>query len=74
MTASSPGGKSAPITLSSLAPRRGELLWDVGGGAGSIGIEWMLRHPANRAIAIERDPAPRRADRPQCRRSWAFRA
>jgi precorrin-6Y C5,15-methyltransferase (decarboxylating) len=45
------------ITLSSLAPRRGELLWDVGGGAGSIGIEWMLRHPANRAIAIERDPA-----------------
>jgi precorrin-6Y C5,15-methyltransferase (decarboxylating) len=45
------------ITLSSLAPRRGELLWDVGGGAGSIGIEWMLRHPANRAVAIEREPA-----------------
>ncbi len=44
------------ITLSTLAPRRGELLWDVGGGAGSIGIEWMLRHPANRAIAIEADP------------------
>jgi precorrin-6Y C5,15-methyltransferase (decarboxylating) len=44
------------ITLSSLAPRRGELLWDVGGGAGSIGIEWMLRHTANRAIAIEADP------------------
>ena len=41
------------VTLSSLAPRRGELLWDVGGGAGSIGIEWMLRHPANRAVAIE---------------------
>jgi precorrin-6Y C5,15-methyltransferase (decarboxylating) len=45
------------ITLSTLAPRRGELLWDVGGGAGSIGIEWMLRHPANRAISIEPDPA-----------------
>jgi precorrin-6Y C5,15-methyltransferase (decarboxylating) len=45
------------ITLSSLAPRRGALLWDVGAGAGSIGIEWMLRHPANRAIAIETDPA-----------------
>ncbi|WP_158742797.1 precorrin-6y C5,15-methyltransferase (decarboxylating) subunit CbiE [Acidisphaera sp. L21] len=45
------------VTLSSLAPRRGELLWDVGGGAGSIGIEWMLRHPANRAIAIEPDLA-----------------
>ena len=45
------------ISLSSLAPRRGETLWDVGGGAGSISIEWMLRHPANRAIAIEPDPA-----------------
>jgi precorrin-6Y C5,15-methyltransferase (decarboxylating) len=44
------------ITLSSLAPRRGEMLWDVGGGAGSIGIEWMLRHSANRAITIEADP------------------
>ncbi len=44
------------VTLSALAPRRGELLWDVGGGAGSIGIEWMLRHPANRAIAIEPEP------------------
>jgi len=41
------------ITLSTLAPRRGELLWDIGAGSGSISIEWMLRHPANRAIAIE---------------------
>jgi precorrin-6Y C5,15-methyltransferase (decarboxylating) len=44
------------ITLSSLAPRRGETLWDIGAGAGSIGIEWMLRHPANRAVAIEAHP------------------
>ena len=44
------------ITLSSLAPHRGETLWDIGAGAGSIGIEWMLRHPANRAIAIEQHP------------------
>jgi len=44
------------VILSSLAPRRGELLWDVGAGSGSIGIEWMLRHTANRAIAIEADP------------------
>lgn len=43
------------VTLSSLAPRRGERLWDVGGGAGSIGIEWMLSHPANSAITIEPD-------------------
>lgn len=40
-------------TLSALAPRRGELLWDVGAGSGSIGIEWLLCDPANRAIAIE---------------------
>jgi precorrin-6Y C5,15-methyltransferase (decarboxylating) len=45
------------VTLSSLAPRRGELLWDIGAGSGSIGIEWMLCHPANRAIAIESDAA-----------------
>ena len=44
------------ITLSSLAPRQGEVLWDVGAGSGSVGIEWMLRHPSNRAIAIERRP------------------
>jgi len=42
------------ITLSSLAPRRGELLWDVGAGAGSVAIEWMLADPSLRAIAIER--------------------
>ncbi len=41
------------ITLSRLAPRPGELLWDVGAGSGSIGIEWMRSHPACRAIAIE---------------------
>ncbi|MBM6592903.1 precorrin-6y C5,15-methyltransferase (decarboxylating) subunit CbiE [Microvirga pudoricolor] len=41
------------ITLSALAPRAGNLLWDVGAGAGSVSIEWMLRHPANRAIAVE---------------------
>ncbi|MBP1859220.1 precorrin-6y C5,15-methyltransferase (decarboxylating) subunit CbiE [Rhizobium herbae] len=41
------------LTLSALAPRRGELLWDIGAGSGSIGIEWMLSAPAMRAIAIE---------------------
>lgn len=43
------------VTLSALAPRMGELLWDIGAGSGSIGIEWLLRHPSLRAIAIERD-------------------
>jgi precorrin-6Y C5,15-methyltransferase (decarboxylating) len=41
------------VTLSSLEPRQGELLWDVGLGAGSIAIEWLLRHPSMRAIGIE---------------------
>jgi precorrin-6B C5,15-methyltransferase / cobalt-precorrin-6B C5,C15-methyltransferase len=41
------------ITLSALAPRRGELLWDVGAASGSVAIEWMLADPANRAVAIE---------------------
>ena len=42
------------LTLSSLAPRRGELLWDIGAGAGSVAIEWMLADPLfMRAIAIE---------------------
>jgi precorrin-6B C5,15-methyltransferase / cobalt-precorrin-6B C5,C15-methyltransferase len=41
------------MTLSSLAPRRGELLWDVGSGSGSVAIEWMLADPANSAVAIE---------------------
>jgi precorrin-6Y C5,15-methyltransferase (decarboxylating) len=41
------------VTLSSLEPRHGELLWDVGLGAGSIAIEWLLRHPSLRAIGVE---------------------
>ncbi|WP_159730222.1 precorrin-6y C5,15-methyltransferase (decarboxylating) subunit CbiE [Methylosinus sp. Ce-a6] len=41
------------VTLAALAPRRGERLWDIGAGSGSIAIEWMLADPANRAIAIE---------------------
>ncbi|MDP3846738.1 MAG: precorrin-6y C5,15-methyltransferase (decarboxylating) subunit CbiE [Pseudomonas sp.] len=44
------------ITLARLAPKPGELLWDVGAGCGSIGIEWLRSHPSCRAIAIEADP------------------
>src|SRR5579862_6006908 len=42
------------VTISSLAPRRGELLWDIGAGSGSVAIEWMLADPSLRAVAIER--------------------
>ena len=41
------------VTLSALEPRRGELLWDIGAGSGSVAIEWMLLDPLMRAIAIE---------------------
>jgi precorrin-6B C5,15-methyltransferase / cobalt-precorrin-6B C5,C15-methyltransferase len=41
------------ITLAALAPLPGELLWDVGAGCGSIGIEWLRSHPRCRAISIE---------------------
>ena len=44
------------VTLSALAPRRGELLWDVGLGAGSIAIEWLLADPSLRAVGFEADP------------------
>jgi precorrin-6Y C5,15-methyltransferase (decarboxylating) len=49
------------LTLSALAPRRGELLWDIGAGSGSIAIEWMLADPSMRAVAIEADAT--RSDR-----------
>ncbi len=45
------------LTLSALAPKRGELLWDIGAGAGSIAIEWMLADPSCRAVAVEAEPA-----------------
>ncbi len=48
------------ITLSRLAPSRDELLWDVGAGCGSIGIEWMRSHASCRAIAIEHDEGRQR--------------
>lgn len=43
------------VTLARLAPLPGELLWDVGAGCGSIGIEWLRAHPQCRAIAVEAD-------------------
>jgi len=44
------------VTLSALGPRPGELLWDVGGGSGSIAIEWLRAHPSCRAVVVEQDP------------------
>lgn len=48
------------ITLAKLMPKRGALLWDVGAGSGSVGIEWMRSARDARAIGIE--PKPDRRD------------
>jgi precorrin-6Y C5,15-methyltransferase (decarboxylating) len=44
------------VTLALLAPRPGELLWDVGAGNGSVGIEWLRAHRTCRAVAVEGNP------------------
>lgn len=41
------------ITLSTLAPLPGEHLWDIGGGSGSIALEWLLAHPTTTATTVE---------------------
>ncbi len=43
------------LTLSALAPRPGELLWDIGAGSGSVSVEWCLA--GGRAIAFEQREA-----------------
>ncbi|WP_027171951.1 bifunctional cobalt-precorrin-7 (C(5))-methyltransferase/cobalt-precorrin-6B (C(15))-methyltransferase [Methylobacterium sp. 10] len=45
------------VTLAALRPRAGQRLWDIGAGAGSISIEWMLRGPSLHSLAIEANPA-----------------
>ncbi|MGB1033591.1 MAG: precorrin-6y C5,15-methyltransferase (decarboxylating) subunit CbiE [Primorskyibacter sp.] len=49
------------LTLSALAPQPGQHLWDIGGGSGSIAIEWLLSDPTTQATSIE--PRPDRAAR-----------
>jgi len=48
------------LTLAALAPRAGEVLWDVGAGSGSVAIEWCRSGPGCRAVAFERDEARRK--------------
>jgi precorrin-6Y C5,15-methyltransferase (decarboxylating) len=45
------------LTLSALAPRPGECLWDIGTGSGSVAVEWLLAAPASRACGVEADAA-----------------
>lgn len=43
------------LTLSALAPKAGEHLWDLGSGSGSIAIEWLLSGLEMRATAVEQN-------------------
>ena len=47
------------VTLAALAPRPGQILWDVGSGSGSIAVEWCRAARGCRAVAFEADPARR---------------
>ena len=48
------------VSLAALAPRPGELLWDVGAGSGSIAVEWCRSGPGCRAVAFERNEQRRK--------------
>jgi precorrin-6B C5,15-methyltransferase / cobalt-precorrin-6B C5,C15-methyltransferase len=44
------------LALAALAPGPGQLLWDIGAGSGSVGIEWMRADSRCRAVAVEARP------------------
>ncbi len=44
------------VTIAALQPAPGQLLWDVGAGSGSIGIEWLRAEPTALAVGFEADP------------------
>lgn len=46
-------------TLAKLWPRRGAMLWDIGAGCGSVGIEWMRTARDAQAIGLEPSAARR---------------
>ena len=61
------------LTLSALAPQPGELLWDIGGGSGSIAIEWLLSAASTQAVSIEARRARARRIGANARRLGAAR-
>lgn len=57
--------------LARLRPTAGELLWDLGAGAGSVAVEWTRSTPGARAIAVERDAVRAERIRANARRLGA---
>jgi len=47
------------VTFAALAPRPGELLWDIGSGSGSIAVQWCIGASGCRAVAFESNPERR---------------
>ena len=70
MTARSPSARSAPSRFAALAPRAGEMLWDLGCGAGSVAIEWMLAIPPTRPSASSNCADRAARARRQCADPW----
>ena len=62
------------VTLAALEPAPGQLLWDVGAGSGSIGIEWLRAEPGARAIAVEARAERAQRAASQCARARRARA
>lgn len=50
------------LALSALAPRPGQRLWDIGGGSGSVSVEWCLAGGCASTIEARADRAARIAD------------
>ena len=44
------------LTVAALAPRPGDLLWDIGSGSGSIAVQWCRSARGARAVAFESNP------------------
>ncbi|AKE41204.1 precorrin-6Y C5,15-methyltransferase [Corynebacterium kutscheri] len=45
------------LTVSALRPKEGETLWDIGGGAGSIAIEFLRATQTSHAVCFEQEPS-----------------
>ena len=51
--------------LASLRLHPGQVLWDIGAGSGSVGLEASLLLAGGRIVAVEKNPRSRRPDQRQ---------